>query len=124
MAGVRIFRVGRERTVCPGLPGGRTRTQVSNHGGTDPAWRRDGKELFYLTTEGRLTVVDVRPGAAGLEFGVPHALFSISNLAFTLGRSCDAAPDGQRFLCLFPVDSDARDNQLSVLLNWRGGLRR
>jgi hypothetical protein len=30
---------------------------ISSTGGTDPRWRRDGKELFYLATDGKLMSV-------------------------------------------------------------------
>lgn len=38
--------------------------QVSIGGGRQPAWRRDGRELYFVTNDGRFYVVDVRRGAA------------------------------------------------------------
>jgi eukaryotic-like serine/threonine-protein kinase len=107
------------------FPQGRTRTQVSNQGGVIPLWRGDQKELFYLTPDGRIMAVDVRSSRSGLEFGIPHALFA-SNLGGTnLGGAdaCDVTADGQRFLCLFQVENETRDNQLTVL-NWRAASNR
>jgi len=106
------------------FPEGRTRTQVSNLGGVVPLWRGDQKELFYFTRDGRVMAVDVRPGSAGLHFGTPHALFASKVLgAMDLGGTdvCDVTADGQRFLCPFPAET--RDNQLTVLLNWRAAMR-
>lgn len=115
---------GTDQVVVQDFPHGETRIQVSNHGGIDLEWRRDGKELFYLTMDRRLMAIDVRPGATRLQFGVPHALFSAGNLSTTLvAGSWDAASDGQHFLGLFPVDANPRDNQLTVLLNWRAAIR-
>jgi len=108
------------------FPEGRARTQVSTQGGVVPLWRRDQKELFYLTPEGKVMAVDVRSSTSGLAFGIPHVLFASNNLGGTnLGGAdaCDVTPDGERFLCLFPVENDISDNQLTVL-NRRPASRR
>jgi Tol biopolymer transport system component len=105
------------------FPGGRTRTQVSTHGGRSPIWRGDQKELFYQTEEGQMMAVDVKPSAAGLQFGIPHVLFKFDT-SRAPNTSCDVNADGQRFLCTLRVDTEARGNQLTVLLNWRSALRR
>jgi hypothetical protein len=89
-------------------------------------WKGDQKELFYLTPDGRIMAVDVRSSTSGLEFGIPHALFASNNLGGTnLGGAdaCDVTADGERFLCLFPLENETRDNQLTVL-NWRAAGRR
>ena len=106
------------------FPNGRTRTQVSNQGGVVPLWRRDQKELFYLTPNGGIMAADVRSSISGLEFGVPHLLFTSSSLSTAnLGGAdaCDVTPDGQHFLCLLHIENEARDNQLTVINNWRHG---
>src|ERR1017187_963672 len=108
------------------FPKGQIRTQVSNQGGVIPLWRHDQSELYYLTPEGGIMAVDVRSSTSGLEFGIPHMLFASNNLRGTnLGGAdaCDVTPDGERFLCLFPVENDIRDNQLTVL-SWRPSPRR
>ena len=53
-------------------PGGRWR--VSTGGGTQPRWRRDGRELFYIAAGRKLMAADVKPGAT-FEAGVPKLLF-------------------------------------------------
>ena len=84
-------------------------------------WRRDQKELFYLTVEGQMMAVDVKAGGLGLQFGIPHVLFAAGRLRSAF---CDVAADGQRFLCAIRVDTEARDNQFTVLLNWRAGVKK
>lgn len=67
---------------------------------------------------------DVRSSISGLEFGVPHLLFTSSSLSTAnLGGAdaCDVTPDGQHFLCLLHIENEARDNQLTVINNWRHG---
>ena len=78
---------------------GADRKIVSSSGGSQPIWRRDGKELFYLSPKGEIMAVLVSRAGAGLEFGPPAALFK--TLTPTVGRllgTYDVAPDGQRFL--------------------------
>ena len=40
------------------FPGGGGKLQVSPGGGTDPRWRGDGKEIFFLDPKGYLVAVD------------------------------------------------------------------
>ena len=60
-----------------GGPGRQER--ISTNGGTEPRWRRDGKELFYRSLDGRLVVVEVQTGAT-FSAHAPRALFDM-NLA-------------------------------------------
>ena len=52
-------------------PGGKI--QVSNDGGFEPAWRRDGKEIFYRSGAKMMSVA-VRPGSAN-SFGKSVKIF-------------------------------------------------
>jgi hypothetical protein len=78
------------------------------------------KEFFYRKGLALMSV-DIRSTQSGLEFGIPHELFTSAILKHS---ECDAAPDGQRFLCLVPAPSNPLDDQLTVLLNWRERLRK
>jgi hypothetical protein len=44
-------------------PGAAGKWQVSVGGGTEPRWRGDGKEMFYLDSKGVLTAVPIIPGS-------------------------------------------------------------
>src|SRR5262249_50285131 len=57
-----------------GFPSRGGKRQVSIKGGTGPCWRRDGKELFYYSADGKLMAMEVKAGAS-FEAGVPSALF-------------------------------------------------
>jgi Tol biopolymer transport system component len=37
--------------------------QVSTTGGSQPRWRRDGKELLYISADGKLMAVEVKAGS-------------------------------------------------------------
>ncbi len=53
---------GRYEVYVRDFPDGRHKWQVSNQGGLQPHWRRDGRELFYLKLDGTLMSVAVNPG--------------------------------------------------------------
>jgi len=56
------------------FPNANSKWQVSRSGGEQPKWRRDGKELFYLSGEGKMMSVSVKAGS-NFEVGTPVALF-------------------------------------------------
>ncbi|MBZ5636277.1 MAG: hypothetical protein LAO55_24385 [Acidobacteriia bacterium] len=104
----------------PKLAGERRR--VSHGGGNGPRWRRDGKELFFLSPDRQIMAVAVKPGPE-IELGPPTALFrlptSYRSLApVTLGYEVSA--DGQRFLV--PIRKTA-GAPLQVVVNWQAGLK-
>jgi hypothetical protein len=104
---------------------------VSQGGGTQPRWRRDGKELFYISADSTVMVVTVGTTAAttpDFTAAVPAALFaatilgSVTTTAFT---SYDVTADGQRFLTInaLPMDTTAAPPApITVVLNWTAGL--
>ncbi|HYZ73352.1 MAG TPA: hypothetical protein VE641_09765, partial [Chthoniobacterales bacterium] len=99
----------------PGLIGERRR--VSEQGALSVRWRRDGKELLYLGTDGVLYSVAVN--VQDLGFGRPIALFRIpiawrAVLPTTFGF--DVAEDGSRFLVAM-TDEPSRGNFV-VVENW------
>src|SRR5262249_9345881 len=57
------------------FPGPGVKRQVSTAGGLEPYWSWDGRELFYLTPGQSLMAVPVRTTNAGIDLGVPAALF-------------------------------------------------
>ena len=66
---------------------------VTSDGGRYPLWRGDGKEIFYMDSEGTVKAMEVSAGA-DFKAGTPKPLFKApSGVLFW-----DVAPDGQRFL--------------------------
>ena len=49
--------------------------QISTSGGSDPQWRRDGRELFYITLDGKLTAAQVTGGAMAFDVVARQVLF-------------------------------------------------
>jgi len=82
------------------FPGAAGKWQVSVGGGTEPRWRRDGKEIFYLDTKGMLMAAPVRSGPT-FSRGTPQALFRVHSrapISNTDVFSYDVSKDGSRFI--------------------------
>jgi hypothetical protein len=96
---------------------------VSSDGGTEPRWRSDGRELFYLSPDRRLMVVPVpKQTTQRFEYGKPEVLFDVAvrDLTLPFGRRYDVSADGQQFVVLEPPQR--RPPPITVLINWTGAL--
>jgi hypothetical protein len=94
------------------------RYQVSQNGGSQPMWRGDGKELYFLAADGTMMAAELlRPGIfTGL---TPNPLFRTSVRRGSEGPLYAATPDGQRFLIISAKESVDSSN-VEVVLNWPG----
>jgi serine/threonine protein kinase len=97
--------------------------QISTAGGSQPAWRADGKEIFYVAPDGMMMAVPVESGEDLFRPGTPKALFQ-TRLEFDPAvdlsrgvRQYDVTPDGQRFLLSQHV-ADATDAPITLVVNW------
>ncbi len=100
--------------------------QVSTNGGSQPQWRRDGRELFYLSPDRKLMAADVKASGPTFEAGVPKALFELriqSVGLLSLRNFYTAAADGQRFL-VTSLLGDPTAAPTTVVLNWTADLKR
>jgi len=101
------------------FPSGNGKWQVSSTGGQEPRWRQDGKELFYVSADGKLMAVAVTTDA-GFKVGSPVALFQTHRRQSVSSQDVfpyDVSGDGQKFLIITKMD-EATAAPLSVLLNW------
>ncbi len=87
----------------PAPPNGGSKIPISRDGGSQPRWRRDGKELFYSSLDGKLMAVDVSGGPI-FKASVPKTLFQVpvAQIGHNEGGlqvlGWDVAPDGKRLL--------------------------
>jgi Tol biopolymer transport system component len=66
---------GTAQVVVQSFPDPKTaKIVVTRNGGTEPRWRRDGRELFYLAPDGKLMAVPIKSGDT-FEAGTEAALF-------------------------------------------------
>jgi hypothetical protein len=94
--------------------------QASNAGGIAPVWRADGKELFYVTPEGKLMSVSFRGGAQP-ETSVLVELFQTRLRADHRYNQYTVTGDGQRFLMHEPVENN--EQPYYVVMNWTSLLK-
>jgi serine/threonine protein kinase/Tol biopolymer transport system component len=93
--------------------------RISTAGGSEPRWRRDGNELFYLAANHRLMVVSVDTHKM-FNHGVAKVLFE-TRVSQNGVWGYDVTPDGQRFVVSIPA-GDAAPAPIAVVLNWTTAL--
>ncbi len=99
------------------FPEGGSKTTVSNNGGRQARWSRDGKELFYVEG-GTLMAVSVESGP-DFSVGAPTALFDHPSLAAGLSLAqYDVSADGKRFLLAEPVNAETQQPAIRIVQNW------
>ena len=117
---------GRTEVYVQPYPGPGPRQQVSTDGGTAPAWSRDGRELFYTTTQttgGQATFTKMMAVTVGLRptftAGAPRVLFQ-GNYGATAGiRGYDVTADGRRFLMVQQKERPrVSASEMILVQNW------
>jgi len=104
---------GQNEIYIASFPDARRKLQVTSGGGTFPQWGPEGRELFYISGDGMLTVINLRNGADGLEPSSPQRLFPLAASTYT-ESPFEVSPDGKRIL----VNQAERNTQLDVVVNW------
>jgi serine/threonine protein kinase len=96
--------------------------RISSNGGSSATWRRDGKELFYITNDGKVMAVEIK-SSQPFEIGVPRQLFqtAIKNLQRSLCYS--PSKDGQRFL-INTYAEVSNPAPMTVVFNWTTDLKK
>jgi hypothetical protein len=95
---------------------GPIKRQVSIAGGTQPAWRADDKEIFYLGADGKMMSVSVELGTASFKLGKAIPLFQTRLESDVIPRQYDVSADGKRFLLAQPLEGASVP--ISVIVNW------
>jgi len=123
---------GRLEVYVQPFPAGEGKWQISNEGGTEPLWARNGKQLFYRSAGGPLTlasaqvwVVDVQT-TSGFSASKPKLLFEQPGYGVSAPIRCwDISADGERFLM---IKSEERRPQplteMVLVQNWFEEVRR
>jgi Tol biopolymer transport system component len=109
---------GRFEIVVQPFPEPTSKWQVSTAGGSQPRWRADGKELYFVAPDGKLMAAPITANAT-FSAGTPAPLFSVT-LAPGLGANKQeymVSRDG-RFLINQPAETSTT-TPITLLLNWR-----
>jgi hypothetical protein len=114
---------GTSEVYVQAFPPGGGKWQVSTDGGTQSAWRADGREPFYLSADERITAVPVTTGTT-FEAGVAQPLFQ-TRLGGPRGRRNYFVPsaDGQRILVVTRTDEQLQA-PMTVVVNWLAAARK
>ncbi len=93
------------------------KTVLSTHGGSQPTWGRDGREIFYIAADGMMMAVDVR-SEPGFEYRAERALFPTRSqqvlAPFAVSYAVNA--DGTKFLIRSEIPAGA-SRTVSVITN-------
>jgi Tol biopolymer transport system component len=115
---------GRAEVYVQPFPGPGGKWPISNEGGTQPLWSRDGRQLFYRKPN-QVWVVDVQTGS-GFSASKPRLLFE--QPGYSGGgplRTWDISPDGQRFLMVKLEERKSQPvTEMILVQNWFEELKR
>ena len=115
---------GRFEIYVQPFPGPGRKFQISNSGGTQPRWNKNGKEIFYVSLESKMMAAPVKlsPDGKSLETGTPAALFPVRIAGGPVSafnkQQYAVSPDGQRFLVNLAAD-EAAASPITLILNWK-----
>jgi Tol biopolymer transport system component len=113
---------GQAEVYAVPFPGPGGKRQISFRGGRFPRWRRDGKELFYVTPDRELIAAELTAGNGTLEVGRVQKLFKGIVITNTDGGSYEVSADGQKFLVV--EDSVTSSSALTLVQNWPAALKK
>jgi Tol biopolymer transport system component len=97
---------------------------ISRDGGIQPRWRRDGRELFFISAESKMMAVDITT-APVFTPGIPKLLFDAPIWGGGQTNNVtryDVSADGKRFL-INAAPVEARGAPITVVVNWEGILK-
>jgi serine/threonine protein kinase/Tol biopolymer transport system component len=104
---------GRTEVYVQPFPGPGPSARISTNGGTNPQWRGDGGEIFYMSPDSRLMTVPVTLTSGSIKAGAPASLFALRP-----GSQYAPSRDGQQFLVNTPLE-DASIPPITIVLNWK-----
>jgi Tol biopolymer transport system component len=115
---------GRSEIYVTRFPGPGEKRRISVAGGVQPRWRPDGKEVFYVSPDGRLNGMQVSSKGGTLEFAAVQTLFG--SLIPDQGLAYDVSDDGKRFLVETAPQGDGlvANDVLILVQNWAAGVKK
>jgi Tol biopolymer transport system component len=117
---------GRDQVYVQPVPPSGAKWLVSTGGGTQPRWRRDGLELFYVAADQMLMAAPVKT-SGNFESGSPQPLFTAPGQAARnqIDFVYQPSADGKRFLVNVVAGGEsASAPPLTVWLNWQAALKK
>jgi len=103
------------------FPGPGGKWQVSSGGGDFPRWRRDGKELFYLSLDNKMMAAEVKASGSSFAIGGARQLFETRAYRSQVG-AFDVSADGQRFILAY--EPGQPNEAITLVENWDAELKK
>jgi len=116
---------GKWEIYVTSFPEARGKWQVSSGGGTQPKWRGDTKELYFMAPDAKIMAAPVSTRTS-FEAGTPVALFQANPqemVATSEQNVYDVSRDGQKFLVNTKAQQ-ANTQPMSIILNWTASLKK
>jgi serine/threonine-protein kinase len=119
---------GQNEVYVRPFPGPGGKWQISNGGGSNPAWSRARRELFYGTPDHRIMVASYTSEGDAFRADKPQlgSKVRFSPIVGPMARSFDLHPDGERFALTADRASPSRDekHKVTLIFNFFDELRR
>jgi len=93
--------------------------QISARGGRSPRWRKDGKEIFYLSADNQMMAAEVEEHDHTIEVRRAQALFRVASAASF--SPYDVTPDGKKFVINTLTE---QNTPLTLVVNWTANLKK
>jgi Tol biopolymer transport system component len=110
--------IGRFEIYVAGFPVPGSRWQISQNGGVEPRWSRNGKELFFFAPDNRLMAAQLKTDGPSFEVGAIEPLFQTRSMGFSYRY--DVSSDGKRFLVVAGLPQDL--SPITLVTNWTAEL--
>jgi Tol biopolymer transport system component len=112
---------GEQKVYVVPFPGAGGKWEVSPGGGCYARWRRDGKELFYISADNKIMAAEVKSEGSSFGIGAVKPLFETRVYRSTFG-GYDVSADGQRFIiCYEPGQPNVA---ITLVQNWDAELKK
>lgn len=114
---------GKEQVYVVPFPNPSNKAQISTSGGSQPRWRRDGKEIYFISPDGKMMAVMVEILGNSIKPDIPKALFQTRIITVSRGyHQYDVTADGQKFLINSSLDQNSEP--ITLYANWPAGLKK
>jgi len=114
---------GREEVYVVPFPGSSHSVQISTSGGSQPRWRRDGREIYYIAPDGKMMAAAIQVDGRSLRVAIQKALFQTRIASITrTPHEYDVTADGQKFL----INSrpEQATQPITLYVNWTSALKK
>jgi Tol biopolymer transport system component len=110
---------GSSEVYINSFPRAGTPQRISLSGGTHPLWRRDGRELFFISADRQLAAASLSVQGSDIAVLERRPLFSMSSVDLSWNERAQYAvlANGEQFL-LNVIAGEQPHRNVTVVLNW------